>query len=148
MEETYYQKNREHAIAYAKKYQKEHPEEHKRDMRKYVKEHSDKIVEYNKEYKKVQYHSKLYIKQKQILKTYHSMFVKGNKETFKENVGLSSTEFKAHVESLLEYGYDWTNYRKTWRIGRINLDLNPTDAESIAKFFNYKNVKIEKINIK
>jgi len=143
MEQTYYEKNKDKAKAYAKKYIQEHYEEHKRNMRKYVKTHKDKVVEYNKEYKKKQYHSDEYKKIKQLLKTYHSLFFNGKMNSFAQNVGLPLDEYKAHIESLLPEGYDWSNYKKKWRIGHINEELDVTTEDNIQKFFNYKNVKID-----
>jgi len=145
-QQTYYQKNRDKMLAYAKKYNKEHPEQHKKAMRKYVNSHTDKIVEYNKEYKKKQYHSSEYKKIQQLLKTYHSLFMNGKREIFSENVGFSSKQYKAYIEDLLPEGYDWSNYKKKWRIGHKNNDLDVTSEKTIQEFFNYKNVKIEFFN--
>ncbi|MFW6377298.1 MAG: hypothetical protein ACOCZ5_01505 [bacterium] len=146
MKQTYYQKNKERLDEYAKRYQEEHYEKHKEHMRNYVRKNKDKVVEYNKEYKKKQYHSDEFKKLKQLFKTYHSLFMNENKPDFIEYVGLPVNEYKAYIESLLPKGYDWSNYRKKWRITHKNKELDVTSQDSIKKFFNYKNVDIEFFN--
>ena len=146
-QKIYYIKTREHRIAYARMYNKKHKEERHKNMRKYVKKNKERINNYNKKYKKKLYASDECNRQKQMLKTYHAQFVRGKHESFKNIVGMSSEEFKAYIEGLLPEGYNWENYTKQWRIGRIDKKLDVTDNVSVNTFFYYKNIMIEKINI-
>ncbi len=138
----YYQDNKEKLLARAKQYQKEHYEQQKANMRKYVNTHKDKIVEYNKQYKKKKYNNNETIREKQLLKTYHSMFFNGKLESFKEFVGLNLIQYKEYITSILPEGCELGNYKKKWTIGRIDNNIDVNDKANIKKFFNYKNIKI------
>ena len=145
---SYYERNKEKCKAKAKEYIKNNKEKHAKYMKKSHKNNIDKRREYNKNYKNKQYHRDEQVNIKTNYLVMHNLFLKGDKNKMYELIGCNLEDYKQYIEKMLDVNMNWENRGKTWRLVRKKSfrEFDLTKQEELKKYFNYKNVVVQRIN--
>ena len=145
---SYYERNKEKCKAKAKEYIKNNKEKHAKYMKKSHKNNIDKRREYYKNYKNKQYHKDIQAKIKAKFMVLHGEYLQNKYLKMQKLTGMELNDYMDYIEKMFEKDMNWDNRGKTWRIVRKKSfrEFDLTKEEELKKFFNYKNVEVQRIN--